>query len=114
MDATATGQWRQALDRLPDRDLFELDDQIADLVEMPGWERVVSWVDGGHRAVLRSLTQGATKSHADYARQVGYLAGLEEAPNVVKAIADAASKRREKLEAAAVADQLQRQGGSTP
>lgn len=114
MDATATGQWIRALERLSDRDLFALEEQVKAVVDLPGWERIVAWISAGHVAVLRSLTQGSTKSHADYARQVGYIAGLEEAPNVVEAIAKSALQRRTRLESAAVADQLQRQGGTTP
>ena len=109
MDATATGHWKKVLDQLSDRELFDLADAVDAVKTLPGWEQIVSYIGAGHKAVLRSLTQGATREHADYARQVGYLAGLEEAPNVVEAIASAASRRREKLEKAAVADQQARQ-----
>lgn len=111
MHATATGHWKRGFDRMSDRDLFDLDDQIKEVVALPGWERIVAWIGAGHDAVLTSLTQGATRSHADYARQIGYLGGLEEAPNVVKAIRDAASQRRAKRESeAAVADSARQEG----
>ncbi len=113
MDATATGHWRKVLDGLPAPELFALRDQVADLTKQPGWERVINLIDGGHDRVLKSLTQSATRSHEDYARAIGYLSGLEEAPNVVQAIADAASRRELKLEKeAAVADRATQ--GETP
>lgn len=111
MHATATAHWKRGLDRLSDRELFDLEEQIADLTGLPGWERVVAWITSGRETVLQSLTQGSTLAHADYARQCGYLAGLEEAPNVVEAIRDAASRRRAKRESeAAVADQRAQEG----
>jgi len=111
VDATATGHWRKKLEKeLPADELFALEEQVADLVKLPGWARIVELIGEGHAAVLKSLTQGPTKPHADQSRQLGYLAGLEEAPNVVQAIADAASRKREKLQKAAVADQTARQG----
>lgn len=109
MDATATGHWRKRLDQLPADELFALEEQVADLTKMPGWERVVALIGEGRDAVVSGLTRTATKSHEDYARAIGYLSGLEEAPNVVQAIADAASKKRERLEKSAVADQQIRQ-----
>ena len=111
MHSTATGHWKRGLEKLSDRELFDLEDEISALTNLPGWQRVVGWIGAGHDAVLRSLTQGVTLSHEDYARQVGYLGGLEEAPNVVKAISEAASQRRRKLEKkAAVADQARQEG----
>ena len=112
MHATATGHWKEVLRGLSDRELFDLRDQVADLTALPGWERIVAYIAAGHGAVLRSLTQGSTKSHADQSRALGYLAGLEEAPNVVQAIAQAASQRESKLQQAAVADQQARQEGT--
>lgn len=112
MEATATGHWKRVLDQLPDRELFDLRDAVVAVAQTPGWKEIVAYVMAGHGAVLKSLTQGPTREHADYARQVGYLAGLEEAPNVVKAIVDSAAKREERLKKAAVADQQARQGGT--
>lgn len=94
---------------MPDRELFALEEQVAGLTRQPGWERVVAFIAAGHDAVLKSLTQGSVDSHPRVSRAIGYLAGLEEAPNVVQAIAEAASQRRESLEKAAVADQTARQ-----
>lgn len=104
MDATATGHWRLMLKRVPDRDLFLLRDQVEEVTKLPGWERIIAFITSGHGAVLRSLTTGATRSHEDYARQIGYLGGLEEAPLVVKAIKEAATEREKRNEAAAIAD----------
>lgn len=110
MDATATGHWRKKLEKeLSAEELFALEEQVADLVKLPGWTRVTELIGEGHAAVLKSLTQGGTKPYADQSRAIGYLAGLEEAPNVVQAVADAASRRREKLQKVAVADQTARQ-----
>lgn len=111
MHATATGHWEKGFEKLPAADLFLLEEQVNELVAMPGWERIVSWIGSGHAAVLKSLTQGATKPHADQSRIIGYLAGLEEAPNVVKAISKVASRKRQELEErAAVADRARTEG----
>lgn len=109
MDATATGHWKRVLSKMPAEELFALEEQVADLTRHAGWERVVAFITAGHNEVLKSLTQGSVDSHPRVSRAVGYLAGLEEAPNVVQAIAEAALQRRTKLEKAAVADQTARQ-----
>lgn len=111
MDATATGHWKQLLKNVPDRELFRLRDEITEITKLPGWERIVAYVASAHKAVLRSLTTGRTREHADMARQIGYLAGLEEAPQVVQAIKEAAAERERRNESALIADQ-QRQEGS--
>jgi len=95
-----------------DRELFDLRDAVVALTQTSGWREVVALIMAGRESILGSLTQGATRDHATYARQLGYIAGLEEAPNVVQAIVDSAAKREERLRNAAVADQAARQGGT--
>ena len=109
MDATATGHWKRVLSKLPAEELFALEEQVVDLTSRPGWQRITSLIEDGHDNVLKSLTQGNVDSHPRVSRALGYLAGLEEAPNVVQAIVEIASQRRSKLEKAAVADQQARQ-----
>lgn len=106
MQANALGHWRKVLKGLPDRDLLDLRDQVVEVQKQPGWERIVAFITAGHDAVLQSLTQGATLDHATQSRQLGYIAGLAEAPTVVQAIVEAASQTEARLEKkAAVADQ---------
>lgn len=112
MEATATGHWRKALSRLDADELFELRDQVADVTARPGWQRILDLIDEGYMAVFRDLTQRGTRDHETYAHQTGYVAGLEEAVNVVQAITDAASTREQRLKRGAVADQRTRQEAS--
>jgi hypothetical protein len=111
VDATATGHWKRALEDAGDRDLFDLRDAVVALTQTDAWREIVALIMAGRDSALKSLTQGPTREHAAYARQIGYIAGLEEAPNVVQAIVDSAAQREERLRKAAVADQQARQGG---
>jgi hypothetical protein len=110
MEPTATGHWKLMLKKVPDRDLFLLRDQIDEVTQLPGWERIVAFIASGHGGVLRSLTVGPTRSHADYARQIGYLSGLEEAPQVAEAIKEAATERERHNQALIIADERRREG----
>lgn len=112
MDANATGQWRGVLKGLPTSELFALRDQVKEVVELPGWERIIAYIAAGHGAVLKSLTEGPVHDHATQSHIIGYLKGLAEAPTVVQAIFDAASSRERQVQKAAVADQAARQEGS--
>lgn len=58
----------------------------------------------GRESLLVTLVNGPTRDQADYARQMGYVAGLEELGNAVEAIRKAAASRRKKLEAHAEAE----------
>lgn len=107
--ATATGHWKRALEKMPTDQLFRLEEQVADLIKSPAWESVVELLTAGYKDVLTSLTTGPTREHADQSRALGYLAGLEEAPNVIQVILSVAEKQRTKLEASAVADQRRRE-----
>jgi hypothetical protein len=109
--ANVTGHWRQMLKRIDDLELYQLEEQIDAVISLPGWERILAFISQGREGVLRSLTSGPTRSHEDYARQVGYLGGLEEAPSVVKAIKEAAAERRKTTEARLIADQAARDEG---
>lgn len=102
------------LEQLPASELFALDEQVKAVTKLPGWERICAYIGAGRENVLRSLTIGPTRDHAEQSRVIGYIAGLEEAPNVVQAIAEAASRKRAQLESAAVADQTARQEERTP
>lgn len=109
MNATATGHWRKRLKGMPADELFELRDAVTAVTALPGWERIVGLIAEGYNEVFRSLMIGPTRDHADYARQTGYCAGLEEAANVVKAINEVADARAERLEHEAAVDQANRQ-----
>ncbi len=111
MEATATGHWKRALDKMSDRELFDLRDAVVGISQTDGWTGITALIMAARDQVLKSLTQNTPREHPDVTRQIGYIAGLEEAPNVVQAIVDSAALREERLQKAAVADQMARQGG---
>lgn len=112
MQATATGHWKSVLKKMPADELFRLEENVAALKQNPAWAEIVGLMASGREAILASLTTAATtKPYGDQCRALGHIAGLEEAPNIVQAILDAAQDRREKLEKAAAEQQRQQQEG---
>jgi hypothetical protein len=109
-ETNAKGYWKRYLSKLDTAELCQLEEEVRALKELSGWERVCDLLQRSYMAVFQSLTRGSTRDHADYARQTGYCAGLEEAPELVDAILEIAANRREKEQRAAVADREARQG----
>jgi hypothetical protein len=96
---TVTGHWNRGLQEATSPELFALAEQVENLQAQPGFAAVMDFVAKGRANVLESLINGPTRSQADYARQMGYVAGMGELPNAVEAIRKAAEQRRAKLEA---------------
>lgn len=101
---TATSAFRRVLEQYDSTTLFEMADQIDELIQHPGWAVVDELVARGRDDVLKDLVHGPTKDQAAYARQTGYLSGLEEFVNVTEAVRKTAAMRRAKLERQAEAE----------
>jgi hypothetical protein len=96
---TVTGHWRAELERRDSPELFALAEQVEHLRSDPGFKAVMDLVGRGRENILDALTNGPTRDQADYARTVGYAAGLGELANALAAIEQVAEKRQKKLEA---------------
>jgi|SRR6185312_872021 len=106
---TATSAFRRALERQDSTTIFEMAEQVDELLQHPGWAVVDELVATGRDDVLKDLVHGPTKDQAAYARQAGYLSGLEEFVNAAAAVKLSAATRREKLEREAEAERRGRE-----
>lgn len=85
-------------------ELFALAEQVEDLLRQPGFAAIMDFVSRGREDVLEALINGPTREQADYARHMGYVAGLDELRNASAAILKAAESRQAKLQAKAEAE----------
>lgn len=90
--------YAEFLKALPSEELFELEDKVHGLAESAGWLALVEIMRFGQEKIEASLMDGPTLSQADYARLLGFKAGLEQMPNAVQAITLVAQRRRQGLE----------------
>lgn len=96
---TVNAHWKKALRGRDSQELFVLAEQVDDLIASPGFVAVQELISEGREFALRLLTQGPTLTEAtQYARQVGYIAGLEELAAAATAITEVAAERRAELE----------------
>ncbi|MGE5152007.1 MAG: hypothetical protein ACM3II_17970 [Rhodospirillaceae bacterium] len=101
---TATNHWKRVLEKRDSSEIFALADQVENLTTEPAFVAVMGLVSEGRDAILDLLIKGPTREQADYARQIGYIAGLEELENAVEAVREVAATRRHKLQAQAEAE----------
>lgn len=98
LQPTTTSAFRQFVKGLSAAELFELEDQLTELSESKGWDALMRMLGEGRENVLATMTSGEIKTHEAYVHRSAYVQGIEEAPNAVQAILDAAARQREQLE----------------
>ncbi len=98
---------RLYLNRLKDREDDQLAteaEQVASLADHPGWQALTRLVSDLHDDTYRALISGhrsSTMEHVEYARSLGFLAGLGEHQAAMEAFAVADERRRERNQKAA-------------
>ena len=93
---TTAGAWERYADALPARELFEIEDELRDLLEHPGYKRLTEIMAlGRENAVEKGLIRtNGVPTQAEYARQAGYVDGLDEFRRGVDTILQTAEKER--------------------
>lgn len=100
---------RRALNECDSTTLFEMAEQVDELLVHPGYAVVNELLEKGREAMLKDLIHGGTKDEAGYARQTGYISGLEGLSDVIDAVHKTAATRRTKLEREAEAESRSRE-----
>lgn len=78
--------------------LWALEEAVESLDSHPGWKELEEIMSAGARKIDEILMDGATLEQADYARVLGFKAGLRQMPNAIKAIRAACEAKRDALE----------------
>jgi hypothetical protein len=112
---TTDKAFRNYVERLDDRTLFAVEEQLEQLVALPGWG-VLTWMLGaGRENLIAAMVSGArVLEHTEYANRCGYIAGLEEAANAVAAVKAEAERRRQRIAQQVEAEGLARMEGESP
>lgn len=112
---TTDKAFRNYVERLDDRTLFAVEEQLEQLTSQPGWQ-VLTWMLGaGRESLIHSMvTSSRVLEHTEYARRCGYVAGLEEPVNAVAAVMAEAERRRQKITQQAEAERQARAEGVQP
>lgn len=94
---------------LDDAELYGLEEEIASLVEHPGWATLGQLMGDAREQLISDLINGETKTQADYARTSGFTAGMNQYAVAVQTIREVASERRGEAAASAEVERLEKQ-----
>lgn len=92
---SAAGAWQRFASSLNSSELFEIEAEFRDLEDHPGFKRLCDIIDKGEKNSIRSMTRGHKPlEHAEYARQAGYIEGLNEFREGISTLLAEAEKER--------------------
>jgi hypothetical protein len=92
---------RSALKDLEASEVFELRDEVAALKDSRPWEAIMRLLDLGRDRVADAVFHGPTLEQAAYARNAGYVSGLDTLLSMTEVIEKEAGMRESAIQAKA-------------
>ena len=83
------------LQKWPSERLFTAERQVRELMDHPGWGELTGLIDAARESAETRMKYGPIREQADYARDLGMIAGLE----ALKAASEAVFLRADEVQA---------------